>query len=129
MFFRSALDSAKSRPKGLFNIIRQQTFKPATSSVQASKDLCDNFANFFNNKIAKIELSLDINSSPPPTNSSPSGADDIAPFPHTKPWLLFHPIEEAELVKLISTSKPSAQVLDPIPAQLTKKLKFSLAPL
>lgn len=85
MFFRSALDSAKSRPKGLFNIIRQQTFKPATSSVQASKDLCDNFANFFNNKIAKIELSLDINSSPPPPIAVRRGRMILLPFPTPNP--------------------------------------------
>lgn len=127
-FFRNALDNAKNRPKELFNLIRQQTSKPPASSVRASKDLCDNFANFFNDKITKIELSLDNNRSPPYKSPSP-GTEDITPKHPPKPRKSFNPIPEAEIVKLISTSKPSSHVLETFPAQMTKKLKLSQGPL
>ena len=106
------------------NNLLQKEIDPPLPTHESVDKLCDQFANFFQEKIAKIRQNLELG------GNCDSVADYSGPVrQNILPELSsFRPATEDEVSKLISKSNSSTCSLDPLPTSLVKECKECLLP-
>lgn len=123
-YYSSLIEENKNNPRYLFSTVARLT--QSQSSIEPVIPLalsCDDFMSFFNDKIHKIREK--ISSSLP----SPEPAVPAVPLNLVRPNLdCFSQIDLRELNSVVSSSKPSTCLLDPIPTKLFKDVFLSVCP-
>ena len=111
-FYRDKIDDCGNDQKRLFRITEElmHTAKETVLPTHTSpEDLADQFADFFDEKIAKIR------------NGFSSSVAEFEPVVDMPPCLhAFSPVTEEEVKKLIMSGNSKSCMLDPIPTTLLK---------
>ena len=103
------------RPKVLFNVLDSLVNPCTTDPIVPSPALCNDFLEFFVNKISALR------SVPPLVASDPSGAP-LCPAVFDQ----FKPIPLSELLEVVQKLRPTSSPSDSIPPRLLKKAFYSV---
>ncbi len=110
------IDNHQNNPRFLFSTVARLTNKQMPSDLNIPSQFNSNyFLNFFTDKIDNIRNTI--------TNVDSTASSTSASFIAPKEKLhCFTTIGQDELNKLITTSKPTTCLLDPVPTKLLKEL-------
>ncbi len=113
---RKLIDNHQNNPRFLFNTVARLTNKQMSPDLNIPSHFNSNdFMNFFTDKIDNIRNTI--------TNVDYTVSSTSASFISPKEKLhCFTTIAQDELKKLITASKPTKFVLDPLPTKLLKEL-------
>ena len=118
--FRDAVHQARGNSKQLYAVttgLMGKTRQNPLPEAESNKELAENFATFFMNKIEMIrEMLSDI------PKYMPSHRE-------TESMYSFRPLTCEEVMKLVKTSKPTTTATDPLPSRLVKEHIDILCPL
>ena len=114
-YFSSLIEENKNNPRFLFNTVAKLTQSHSSVEPSIPPALNSNdFMGFFINKIDLIKNKI---------ISTPLSAIVPEVVMESEPGLdCFDPVELSELAKLLSSSKPSTCMLDPVPTRLFKEV-------
>ncbi|XP_053084193.1 uncharacterized protein LOC128317225 [Pangasianodon hypophthalmus] len=119
VYLSTLIEDNRNNPRFLFNTVAKltrTTIETRTQSLYSS----DDFMNFFNGKIENIRLEIQtINLKPDSSITNPVD-DNIIIL--DKQLQRFTPLEETELISLISSSKSLTCMLDPLPTCFLKQI-------
>uniref|UniRef100_A0A3Q3H2I9 Reverse transcriptase domain-containing protein n=1 Tax=Labrus bergylta TaxID=56723 RepID=A0A3Q3H2I9_9LABR len=116
-YFSNIIDTNCHNPRVLFSILKLVTSTPSSSSFDASVSKCQEFLQFFRDKLSGIRLSTS-----PPVNNL------LIPSKNTSVLNSFTLITLPELHQLISSIKTSTCFLDIIPTNLLKEVTDTVGP-
>ncbi len=110
------IDNHQNNPRFLFSTVARLTNKQMSPDLNIPSEFNSNdFMNFFTDKIDNIRNTI--------TNVDPTASSTSASFIAPKEKLqCFTTIGQDELNKLITASKPTTCLLDPVPTKLLKEL-------
>ncbi len=113
---RKLIDNNQNNPRFLFSTVARLTNKPMSPDLNIPSQFNSNdFMNFFTEKIDNIRNTI--------TNLDSTASITSASFIAPKEKLhCFTTIGQEELNKLITASKPTTGLLDPVPTKLLKEL-------
>uniref|UniRef100_A0A3Q1J4G7 Reverse transcriptase domain-containing protein n=2 Tax=Anabas testudineus TaxID=64144 RepID=A0A3Q1J4G7_ANATE len=116
-YLSTLIENNKNNPRFLFNTVAKLTRKKTTADISATT-LCssEDFMNFFNNKIVNIRQKIQALK---PDNLVDAG-DELTSADQYLDY--FTPLEENELISLISSAKSSTCTFDPIPTHFLKQI-------
>ncbi len=120
---RKFIDNNQNNPRFLFSTVARLTNNQTSPDLNIpSKFNSNDFMNFFTDKIDNIRNTI--------TNVDSTVSSTSASFTAPKEKLLcFTTIGQEELNKLITASKPTTCLLDPVPTKLLKELPVAEEPL
>ncbi len=120
---RKLIDNNQNNPRFLFSTVARLTNNQTSPDLNIPSQFNSNdFMNFFTDKIDNIRNTI--------TNVDSTASSNSASFIAPKEKLLcFTTIGQEELNKLITTSKPTTCLLDPVPTKLLKELPVAEEPL
>ena len=110
-FFSKLILANHSNPQILFEVIESVTCPSSTSSIDASQERCEDFLNYFRNRLSDIKQNI----TPPDWILQTSR--DIHSY-----FSCFEPVSLPFLMKLISQMKPATCSLDFIPTKFLKEV-------
>ncbi len=115
-YIRKLIDNHQNNPRFLFSTVARLTNKQMSPDLNIPSQFNSNdFMNFFTDKIDNIRNTI--------TNVDSTASSISASFIAPKEKLqCFTTIGQDELNKLITASKPSTCLLDPVPTKLLKEL-------
>ncbi len=115
-YIRKFIDNHQNNPRFLFSTVARLTNKQMSPDLNIPSQFNSNdFMNFFTDKIDNIRNTI--------TNLDSTASSTSASFIAPKEKLLcFTTIGQDELNKLITASKPTTCLLDPVPTKLLKEL-------
>ncbi|XP_034095551.1 uncharacterized protein LOC117561933 [Gymnodraco acuticeps] len=119
-----------NNPRTLFSTVNKLLKPRADTLPSSTSTLCSSFLQFFSDKITAINLSLstasDTHTSPPASSAtiSPPISLDLPILPPHGRLSQFTLVTHPEIVKLISSSKPTTCSLDPLPTPLLKSCLY-----
>uniref|UniRef100_A0A8D3B260 Reverse transcriptase domain-containing protein n=1 Tax=Scophthalmus maximus TaxID=52904 RepID=A0A8D3B260_SCOMX len=120
-YFSSLIEENKNNPRFLFSTVARLTESKSSTEQSIPPTLSSNdFMSFFTNKIITIRENI---YQLLPTNGTDTLSSTVASEPIVSPNLYlecFSPIDLAELTSLVTSSKSSTCLLDPIPSRLFK---------
>ena len=108
---QSALEAAGTDYRKLFSIVQNLLGKNELSPIlpdMSSEQAAEALNEFFNEKVETIRNSFDNHTTPPTVEKSFSGIS----------LSNFLPVSEEQLRRLISVSKPTSSIVDPIPTKI-----------
>ncbi len=113
---RKLIDNNQNNPRFLFSTVARLTNKQMSSHLNTPSQFnSNNFMNFFTDKIDNIRNTI--------TNVDSTVSSTSASFIAPKEKLhCFTTIGQDELNKMITASKPTTCLLDPVPTKLLKEL-------
>lgn len=118
-YYSSLIEVNKDNPRFLFSTIARLTSSHSEIEPSVPAHLSSNdFLQFFNSKIVTIREKIN-ERSPNISLEPPLDAGPVLPF---LPLVEFSTIDVAELTSIISSSKSSSCLLDPIPTKLLKEI-------
>jgi hypothetical protein len=126
-YYSNKIAESSNDQKALYNItntlLQKETTKPLPTHTSVG-DLCEQFADFFNEKINKIRRNLEIQ------GSSDSSLTHSGPYRENILTELstLRPATEEEVRKIIAKSKSTSCSLDPVPTWLLKECSECLLP-
>ncbi len=120
---RKLIDNNQNNPRFLFSTVARLTNNQTSPDLNIPSQFNSNdFMNFFTDKIDNIRNTI--------TNVDSTASSTSASFTAPKEKLqCFSTIGQEELNKLITTSKPTTCLLDPVPTKLLKELPVAEEPL
>ncbi len=120
---RKLIDNNQNNPRFLFSTVASLTNNQTSPDLNIPSQFNSNdFMNFFTDKIDNIRNTI--------TNVDSTASSTSASFTAPKEKLLcFTTIGQEELNKLITASKPTTCLLDPVPTKLLKELPVAEEPL
>ncbi len=120
---RKLIDNNQNNPRFLFSTAARLTNNQMSPDLNIPSQFNSNdFMNFFTDKIDNIRNTI--------TNVDSMASSNSASFIAPKEKLLcFTTIGQEELNKLITASKPTTCLLDPVPTKLLKELPVAEEPL
>ncbi|XP_072571304.1 uncharacterized protein [Paramormyrops kingsleyae] len=124
-FYSSIINSNPRNSRQLFSTINHLLQPQTTSPSDATVENCNNFMNFFRDKIITIRSLL---SSPPSPSATFTTLSESLPGP-SRPLRHFSTVTLQEVEAIITKMKPSTCVLDPLPTVLVKSHLAILSPL
>ncbi len=115
-YIRKLIDNHQNNPRFLFSTVARLTNKQMSPDLNIPSQCNSNdFMNFFTDKIDNIRNTI--------TNVDSTASSTSASFIAPKEKLqCFTTIGQEELNKLITASKPTTCLLDPVPTKLLKEL-------
>ncbi len=115
-YIRKLIDNHQNNPRFLFSTVARLTNKQMSPDLNIPSQFNSNdFMNFFTDKIDNIRNTI--------TNVDSTASSTSASFIAPKEKLhCFTTIGQDELNKLITASKPTTCLLDPVPTKLLKEL-------
>ncbi len=115
-YIRKLIDNHQNNPRFLFSTVARLTNKQMSPDLNIPSQFNSNdFINFFTDKIDNIRNTI--------TNVDSTASSTSASFIAPKEILqCFTTIGQDELNKLITASKPTTCLLDPVPTKLLKEL-------
>ncbi len=115
-YIRKLIDNHQNNPRFLFSTVARLTNKQMSPDLNIPSQFNSNdFMNFFTDKIDNIRNTI--------TNVDPTASSTSASFIAPKEKLqCFTTIGQDELNKLITASKPTTCLLDPVPTKLLLQL-------
>ncbi len=115
-YIRKLIDNHQNNPRFLFSTVARLTNKQMSPDLNIPSQFNSNdFMNFFTDKIDNIRNTI--------TNVDSTASSTSASFIAPKEKLqCFRTIGQDELNKLITASKPTTCLLDPVPTKLLKEL-------
>ncbi len=115
-YIRKLIDNHQNNPRFLFSTVARLTNKQMSPDLNIPSQFNSNdFINFFTDKIDNIRNTI--------TNVDPTASSTSASFIAPKEKLqCFTTIGQDELNKLITASKPTTCLLDPVQTKLLKEL-------
>ncbi len=115
-YIRKLIDNHQNNPRFLFSTVARLTNKQMSPNLNIPSQFNSNdFMNFFTDKIDNIRNTI--------TNVDSTASSTSASFIAPKEKLhCFTTIGQDELNKLITASKPTTCLLDPVPTKLLKEL-------
>uniref|UniRef100_A0AAR2M4G4 Reverse transcriptase domain-containing protein n=1 Tax=Pygocentrus nattereri TaxID=42514 RepID=A0AAR2M4G4_PYGNA len=123
-YLSSLIENNKNNPRLLFSTISKLTEnKRVTEPQMPSAYSSNDFLNFFSDKIEKIRqtiLNTQLNSTNLVAYNSSLDPENIRVTPDRLES--FTLLQENELIKIVSSAKPSTCILDPIPTGLLKEI-------
>ena len=126
-YYSTLITNNKNNPRFLFDTIASlnKTTPPAPPPSLHPLD----FLDFFNNKVESIREQTQSTVTAPPTTTAYQHPPSISSTPHSSITLShFNAISYDYLIKLVSTSKSTTCLLDPIPTNLFKEMLPTLGP-
>ncbi len=117
---RKLIDNNQNNPRFLFSTVARLTNNQTSPDLNIPSQFNSNdFMNFFNDKIDNIRNTI--------TNVDSTASSNSASFTAPKEKLLcFTTIGQEELNKLITASKPTTCLLDPVPTKLLTILYYNI---
>ena len=114
-YYNKLFNESSSNPKALFRALDGLLKSPPPTqfeSFPALKDLPSSFLRFFKDKVIRIRNALE--------GCDPASSSLVPRNAVGKSMLSFRPIHEAELSKIISSSRSTTCAADPMPTELFK---------
>ncbi len=119
---RKLINNNQNNPRFLFSTVARLTNNQMSPDLNIPSQFNSNdFMNFFTDKIDNIRNTI--------TNVDSTASSNSASFIIPKELLCFTTIGQEELNKLITASKPTTCLLDPVPTKLLKELPVAEEPL
>ena len=112
-FWSSTIDSLERNPRAIWRAVNEILQPPQQRSSKLS---ANDFATFFQNKVAGIRASTE------------SASQPIVVPREGPPFDRFEPVTVPEIMKLIKTAPAKSCALDPIPTWLLKQVSSYIAP-
>ena len=125
-YYSSLIEANKNNPRFLFNTVAKLTnsHTAVEPSIPASLN-CNMFLQFFNNKITTIREKIVENL--PNIGGGQLQTVNVHALPSVT-LNRFTLVDEAEILSITTSSKPSACILDPIPSRLLKEALPEISP-
>ncbi|CAM4683625.1 unnamed protein product [Leuciscus chuanchicus] len=123
MYYTTIIDRGYNNPRALFSTINKLTQPTKIFPLTPSTKLCCEFLEFFHSKIGLIYKHIQTNQ---------TTQDDVLPSPCTtlnRSFSAFSPVDEQDVFDLVSKSRPTTCLLDPMPTPLVKVCLSALCPL
>ncbi|KAI5086287.1 hypothetical protein C0J45_1051, partial [Silurus meridionalis] len=119
-YFSTLIENNKHNPRFLFSTVAKLTGNKSTALTCTPSIGSNDFMNFFNNKIENIRQEIQtVNINPNYFTSNPVDSSVIITDNQLQS---FTPIHESDLISLISSSKSSTCILDPLPTSFFKQI-------
>uniref|UniRef100_A0A8C6SKQ3 Reverse transcriptase domain-containing protein n=1 Tax=Neogobius melanostomus TaxID=47308 RepID=A0A8C6SKQ3_9GOBI len=118
-YYSSLIEVNKNNPRFLFNTVARLTNSHSAVVPSIPDTLsCDDFLKFFNDKITTIRNKIN-NKLPLSYSNLNPAVESLSPFEVLDRFIT---VDEAEVLSIIMSSKPSTCLLDPIPIKLLKEI-------
>ncbi|KAI5085332.1 hypothetical protein C0J45_23157, partial [Silurus meridionalis] len=119
-YFSTLIENNKHNPRFLFSTVAKLTGNKSTALTCTPSIGSNDFMNFFNNKIENIRQEIQtVNINPNYFTSNPVDSSVIIADNQLQSFTTIH---ESDLISLISSSKSSTCILDPLPTSFFKQI-------
>ena len=118
-YYSNKIHESKGNSKSLFKIVTGliSSSKDNTMPEGSSKELCEEFADFYQDKIIRLRTDMEGSDIYAPSNACTSSMND------------YRAITECEVKKIVMKMNTKSCELDPVPTDMVKKLLDVLLPL